>query len=334
MRAIVQDRYGTSETLYLADIAQPSFGPKEVLVQIEAASVDAGVLHLMTAEIPMVRLAFGLRKPRKRPGMTFSGIVKAVGANVDHLVVGDRVLGTAAGTFAEVVSAKSDRVSRLPKEFGFLVGATLPVSASTAFQAVVDHAKVKEGQKVLVTGASGGVGSFVVRIASTFGAEVTAVCRGEKSEYVKSLGAAKIIDYQREEISGAYDCIIDIASPLPLDRTIGLMQPTGTLVIVGVASRKGSSGMARNLGANVRSRFSKQNLLWFIQSENRKDLDRLVQFLSKAEIKPKIDKSFLLEQTADTIKHFASGAAKGMTVVAIGEAAIAEYEAKLKSPLR
>ena len=101
MRAIVQDRYGTSETLYLADIAQPSVGAREVLVQVEAASVDAGVIHLMTAEIPMVRLAFGLRKPRKRPGMTFSGIVKEVGANVDHVVVGDRVLGTAAGTFSD-----------------------------------------------------------------------------------------------------------------------------------------------------------------------------------------------------------------------------------------
>jgi NADPH:quinone reductase-like Zn-dependent oxidoreductase len=328
MRAIVQDRYGTSETLRLADIAQPSFGPKEVLVQVEAASVDAGVTHLMTAEIPMVRLAFGLRKPRNRPGMTFSGIVKEVGANVDHLVVGDRVLGTAAGTFAEVVSAKSDRVSRLPKEFGFLVGATFPVSASTAFQAVVDHARVKEGQKVLVTGASGGVGSFVARIASTLGAEVTAVCRGEKSEYVKSLGAAKIIDYQREEISGAYDCIIDIASPLPLDRTVRLLQPTGTLVIVGVASQKGSSGMARNLGANFQSRFSKQNLLWFIQSEDRKDLDTLVQYLSKAEIEPKIDKSFLLDETADAIQHFVSGSAKGMTVIAIGEAAIAEHKSR------
>jgi NADPH:quinone reductase-like Zn-dependent oxidoreductase len=326
MRAIVQDRYGTSETLYLADIAQPSVGAREVLVQVEAASVDAGVLHLMTAEIPMVRLAFGLRKPRKRPGMTFSGIVKEVGANVDHVVVGDRVLGTAAGTFAEVVSAKSNRVSRLPKEFGFLVGATLPVSASTAFQAVVDHAKVKEGQKVLVTGASGGVGSFVVRIASSLGAEVTAVSRGEKSEYVKGLGAVKTIDYQGEEIYGLYDCIIDIASPLPLDRTVQLMQPTGTLVIVGVASQKGSSGMARNFGANFRSRFSKQNLLWFIQSEDRKDLDTLIQFLSKEEIEPKIDKSFLLEQTAEAIQHFTSGVAKGMTVIAIGEAAIAEHK--------
>jgi NADPH:quinone reductase-like Zn-dependent oxidoreductase len=325
MRAIVQDRYGTSETLYLADIAQPSFGVKEVLVQVEAASVDAGVLHLMTAEIPMVRLAFGLRKPRRRPGMTFSGIVKAVGANVDHLVVGDRVLGTAPGTFAEVVSAKSDHVSLLPKRFGFLAGATLPVSASTAFQAVVDHAKVKEVQKVLVTGASGGVGGFVVRIASILGAEVTAVCRGEKSEYVRSLGADKTIDYHREEISGTYDCIIDIASPLPLGRTVQLIQPTGTLVIVGVASQTGSSGMARNFGANFRSRFSKQNLLWFIQSENRKDLDKLVQFLSEEEIEPKIDKSFLLEQTVEAIQHFASGVAKGMTVIAIGEAAIAEH---------
>lgn len=326
MRAIIQDRYGTSETLRLADISEPSFGSKEVLVQVEAASVDAGVIHLMTAEIPMVRLAFGLRKPRNRPGMTFSGRVKAVGVDVDHLAVGDRVIGTASGTFAEAVVAKADRVSLLPKQFGFLAGATLPISGSTAFQAVFDHAKVEGNEKVLVTGASGGVGGFVTMIASALGADVTGVCRGEKSDYVESLGADRTIDYQSEEITGSYDCIIDIASPLTLSQTVKLIRPSGTLVMVGVASQKGSSGMARNFGANFRSRFSKQNLLWFIQSEDRKDLDTLIQFLSKEEIEPKIDKSFLLEQTAEAIQHFTSGVAKGMTVVAIGEAAIAEHK--------
>jgi NADPH:quinone reductase-like Zn-dependent oxidoreductase len=324
VRAIIQDRYGTSETLRLADISEPRFGSKEVLVQVEAASVDAGVIHLMTAEIPMVRLAFGLRKPRNRPGMTFSGIVKAVGADVDHLALGDRVIGTASGTFAEAVVAKVDRVSLLPKQFGFLAGATLPISGSTAFQAVFEHAKAEVNEKVLVTGASGGVGGFVIMIASSLGADVTAVCRGEKSEYVKSLGADRTIDYQSEKISGSYDCIIDIASPLTLSQTVKLVRPSGTLVIVGVASQKGSSGMARNFGANVQSLFSRKSLSWFVQSEKRSKLDSAVDFFAKEGIEPRIEKTFLLEEMSDAIQHFISGVAKGMVVIAIGDSAITE----------
>jgi len=329
VRAIIQDRYGTSETLRLADISEPSFGSKEVLVQVEAASVDAGVIHLMTAEIPMVRLAFGLRKPRNRPGMTFSGRVKAVGVDVDHLAVGDRVIGTASGTFAEAVVAKADRVSLLPKQFGFLAGATLPISGSTAFQAVFDHAKVEGNEKVLVTGASGGVGGFVTMIASALGADVTGVCRGEKSDYVESLGADRTIDYQSEEISGSYDCIIDIASPLTLSQTVKLIRPSGTLVMVGVASQKGSSGMARNFGTNVRSLFSRKSFSWFVQSEKSSNLDSAVDFFAKEGIEPRIGKTFLLEETSDAIQYFISGKAKGMTIIAVGDAAIAEHKTML-----
>lgn len=328
MRAIVQDSYGTSETLRLDNIAQPSYGSGEVMVQVEAASVDAGVVHLMTAEIPMVRIAFGLSKPRNRPGMTFAGVVKAVGANVDHLKVGDRVLGISSGTFAEIVIAKADRVSRLPTEFGFLVGATLPISASTAFQAVFDHAKLKKDQTVLVTGASGGVGGYVVRIASNLGAHVTAVCRGEKSDYVTSLGADETIDYLSQEISGVYDCIIDIASPLTLSKTVKLLRPGGTLVIVGVASRRGSSGMARNIGATFRSLFTKKTLLWFVQSEKQINLNSVVEFLAREAIEPRVEKVFLLEQTSEAIQHFTSGVASGLTVIAIGNEAI--FESKLR----
>jgi len=317
MQAISQSRYGLGETLELVDIPKPVPKSKEVLVKVSAASVDAGVLHLMTGDIPMVRLIFGIRAPRSRPGISFSGTVAEVGSEVTGFEIGQTVFGTGSGAFAEFALAKQDKLAVLPKGSDLALASTLSVSASTALQAVRDYGKIKSGQRVLVTGASGGVGSFAVQFAAQQGAIVTGVCTSDKQEFVSRLGASKIIDYKLEKINGVYDVIIDIASPLSLKETRKLLAPGGTLVIVGVASKHGSSGMGRNLGASFISSFVKESLVWLMQSENKDDLEKLSALLAQGKIKSVVDKVFPLQQTREAVEFFTSGKTKGKVVIQI-----------------
>jgi NADPH:quinone reductase-like Zn-dependent oxidoreductase len=317
MKAISQSRYGLAETLELVDIPKPVPGPKEVLVKVSAASIDAGVLHLMTGDIAMVRLFFGIKAPRSRPGISFSGTVAEVGSEVRGFAIGQPVFGTGSGAFAEFALAKQDKLAVLPEGSDLALASTLPVSASTALQAVRDSGKIKSGQKVLVTGASGGVGSFAVQFAAQQGAIVTGVCTSDKQEFVSRIGASKTIDYKFEKITGVYDVIIDIASPLSLKETRKLLAPGGTLVIVGVASKHGSSGMGRNLGASFISSFIRESLLWLMQSENKEDLETLSALLVEGKIQPVVDKTFPLDQTSQAVEYFSSGKTKGKVVIRV-----------------
>ncbi len=317
MQAISQSRYGLEETLELVDIPKPVPKSKEVLVKVSAASVDAGVLHLMTGDIPMVRLIFGIRAPRSRPGISFSGTVAEVGSEVAGFEIGQTVFGTGSGAFAEFALAKQDKLAVLPEGSDLALASTLPVSASTALQAVRDYGKIKSGQRVLVTGASGGVGSFAVQFAAQQGAIVTGVCTSDKQEFVSRLGASQTIDYKLEKINGVYDVIIDIASPLSLKETRKLLAPGGTLVIVGAASKHGSSGMDRNLRASFISSFVKESLVWLMQSENKDDLEKLSALLAQGKIKSVVDKVFPLEQTREAVEFFSSGKTKGKVVIQI-----------------
>ena len=317
MQAISQSRYGLEETLELVDIPKPVPKSKEVLVKVSAASVDAGVLHLMTGDIPMVRLIFGIRAPRSRPGMSFSGTVAEVGSEVTGFEIGQTVFGTGSGAFAEFALAKQDKLAVLPEGSDLALASTLPVSASTALQAVRDYGKIKSGQRVLVTGASGGVGSFAVQFAAQQGAIVTGVCTSDKQEFVSRFGASKTIDYKLEKINGVYDVIIDIASPLSLKETRKLLAPGGTLVIVGAASKHGSSGMGRNLRASFISSFVKESLVWLMQSENKDDLEKLSALLTQGKIQSVVDKVFPLEQTRKAVEFFTSGKIKGKVVIQI-----------------
>lgn len=317
MQAISQTRYGLGETLELVDIPKPVPASKEVLVRVAAASLDAGVLHLMTGDIPMVRLFFGMRVPRSRPGISFSGTVAEVGSEVTEFKIGQPVFGTGSGAFAEFVLAKQGKLAVLAEGSDLVLASTLPVSASTALQAVRDFGKIQAGHRVLVTGASGGVGSFVVQFAATQGALVTGVCSTQKQEFVTRLGATKTIDYKLEKITGFYDVIIDIASPLSLKETRKLLAPGGTLVIVGVASEHGSSGMGRNLSASFISTFAKESLVWLMQSENKADLEKLSHLLDEGKIHSVVDKVFPLEQTSQAIEFFSSGRTEGKAVIQV-----------------
>lgn len=317
MRAISQSRYGLGETLELVDIPQPVPGSKGVLVKVSAASVDAGVLHLMSGDIPMVRLFFGIRAPRSRPGLSFAGTVAEVGSKVTAFQIGQAVFGTGSGTFAEFALAKQDKLAVLPEGSDLTIASTLPISASTALQAVRDAGKIKAGQRVLVTGASGGVGSFAVQFAAQQGAIVTGVCHSDKQEFVSRLGASKTIDYKLEKITGVYDVVIDIASPLSLKETRKLLAPGGTLVVVGVASKHGSSGMGRNFCASFISGFVKESLVWLMQSENKDDLGKLSALLAQGKIQSVVDKVFPLEQTNQAVEFFSSGKTKGKVVIQV-----------------
>jgi NADPH:quinone reductase-like Zn-dependent oxidoreductase len=314
MRAITQGKYGL-DSLVLSEIPTPKIGSKQVLVKVEAASVYAAVLHLITADISLVRLFAGLRKPRMRPGQSFAGTVIEIGSEVEDLKVGNRVCGTAPGAFADLVVARAKRVAVLPDSVGFDEASTIPVSASTALQAVRKHGQVGAGQKVLIIGASGCVGSFAVQIAVGLGAEVTGVCRGSKKSYVRTLGAHQVIDYESESITGAFDCIIDTSSFLSIKQLRRLLKSSGRLVIVGSAANPGSSGLSRLMATALLSLFIKESIKAFTQSENKDDLSVLLEDLARKRINPTIAKKLPLELSAQAVEHFASGKACGHVII-------------------
>ena len=314
MRAITQSEYGL-DSLALSEIPTPKIGSEQVLVKVEAASVYAAVLHLMTADILLIRLLAGLRKPRMRPGQSFAGTVIGIGSEVKDLKVGDRVCGTAPGALAELVVARANRVALLPIGVGFDEASTIPVSAGTALQAVRKHGQVSAGQKVLIIGASGCVGSFAVQIAIGLGAEVTGVCRGSKKSYVRTLGAHQVIDYESESITGAFDCIIDTSSFLSIKQLRRLLKSSGRLVIVGSAANPGSSGLSRLMATALLSLFIKESIKAFTQSENKDDLSVLLEDLARKRITPTIAKKLPLELSAQAVEHFASGKACGHVII-------------------
>src|SRR3954447_26167730 len=220
MRAVVQDRYGdTADVLRPAEVARPEPGAGEVLVRVAAAGVDRGVWHLMAGKPYAARLAFGLRAPRNPVrGREFAGRVESVGAGVAAVRPGDEVFGVGGGSFAEYVVASGKKVAPAPAGLTPVEAAAMPVSASTALQAVRDHGHVSAGQRVLVIGASGGVGAFAVQIAKASGAEVTGVCSTAKVDLVRSLGADGVIDYTQTDLAASgvrYDVVLDIGGDRP-----------------------------------------------------------------------------------------------------------------------
>src|SRR5918998_328658 len=237
MRAVVQDTYGEADVLRPGSIARPAPRPSEVLVRVQAAGVDRGVWHLMAGKPYAVRLAMGLRAPRNPVrGRELAGVIKTVGADVTAFRPGDEVFGIGEGTFAEYAPAKASKLAPRPSGLGAEQAAVVPISATTALQAVRDHGRVQAGQSVLVIGASGGVGSFAVQIAKAAGAHVTGVSSTEKLDLVRSLGADDVVDYRTTDLATLgrrFDVVLDIGGNRPLRTLRRLLAPTRTLVIVG-----------------------------------------------------------------------------------------------------
>ena len=320
MKAIVRDTYGSADVLRLAAIETPIAGQNEVLVRVRAAGVDQGVWHLMAGMPYVMRLAgFGVRAPKNRLlGYDVAGHVEAVGAGVTAFRPGDEVFGTCRGSFAEFATARADRLAPKPSNISFEQAAVVPISGYAALQAVRDHGGVAAGRRVLIIGASGGVGTFAVQIAKADGAEVTGICSTAKAEFVRSMGADHVIDYTREDFADGrnrYDVILDIAGNRPLSQLRRALTRRGTLVIVGAEDAGNWLGIRRQLRAAALSPFVRQDLGFFISKERSQDLEELRKLLETGAIRPVVDRIFPLDEVPTAIRYLRDGRARGKLVI-------------------
>jgi NADPH:quinone reductase-like Zn-dependent oxidoreductase len=325
MQAIVQRRYGTEpeELLRLEQVAKPVAKDDEVLIRVRAAGVDRGTWHLM-AGLPRVMrfIGFGLRGPKTPvPGWAVAGTVEAVGANTTTIKPGDEVFGTCRGSFAQYATARPGQLAPRPASLSFEQAAAMPGSATTALQAVRDKAKVRQGQHVLVVGASGGVGTFAVQISKAFGAEVTGVASTAKTDLVRAVGADHVLDYTREDITAGthrYDVIIDIGGNRPLAHLRRVLAPEGTLVITGGEDNgRWFGGIGRNVRAQLLSPFTGQKLTAFVARQRRADLLALAEMADSGAISPAIDRTYPLGQAAAALRRLADGHVRGKVVITI-----------------
>jgi NADPH:quinone reductase-like Zn-dependent oxidoreductase len=322
VKAIIRDAYGSVDVLRLADIYRSVAGDADVLVRVHAAGVDQGVWHLMTGTPYVMRLAgFGIRAP-KNPllGYDVAGRVEAVGAQVTEFQTGQEVFGTCRGSFAEYAVARPDRLLSKPDNVSFEQAAAVPISGYAALQAVRQHGGVRPGQRVLIIGAGGGVGTLAVQIAKAEGAEVTGVCSASKTELVRSVGADHVIDYTREDFADGrnrYDVILDIAGNRSLSELRRALTPRGTLVIVGGEDAGNWLGVRRQLRAAALSPFVRQKLGFFISKERRQDLEELRRLLEAGTIRPVVDRTFPLEEVPAAIRYLRDGQARGKVVITI-----------------
>jgi NADPH:quinone reductase-like Zn-dependent oxidoreductase len=322
MKAIVQERYGTADVLELEDIDKPEIGDDDVLVRVLAASAAIGDWHIMTGSPYLGRMAFGLRAPKARVrGTDVAGRVEAVGKDVIRFQPGDEVFGTCNGSFAEYAIARKDKIAPKPANLTFEQAATVPTSASTALQALRDKGMVQSGQKVLIIGAAGGVGSFAVQIAKALGAHVTGVCSTTKVDLVRSIGADDVIDYTRDDFAdGAhrYDLILDIAGNRSVSHLRRALAPRGTLVIVGgEGGGRWFGGIDRQLRAQLLSPLVRQRLGTFIAKQNGEDLVALKDLIEAGKVTPVIDKRYPLSEVPEAIRHLEEGHAQGKVVITV-----------------
>ncbi len=321
MRAIVQDHYGSTEQLRLTEVPDPVAGAGEVLVRIGAAGVDRGTWHAMAGRPLAARLALGLRAPRDRtPGRDAAGTVEALGEGVTGYAVGDAVYGTARGSFAELAVVPTSRLARRPSNLSVEEAAAVPVSALTAYQAL-RSAGVTSGDRVLVIGASGGVGSFAVQLAVDLGARVTGVCGPAKADLVRSLGAERVVDHTTtplETLGERFDAVLDIAGHRPVRLLRRLLTDRGCLVVVGSENQgRWLGGLQRSMGAALLSPFVRQRLVMLVASEDGADLAALTEVIERGAVRPALERTFPLEEAAAAIDHVAGGHARGKVVVTL-----------------
>jgi NADPH:quinone reductase-like Zn-dependent oxidoreductase len=319
MQAITQDNYGSHEVLKLADVAKPEIGPDEVLVRVHAASIHVGDWILMTGSPFVMRFATGLRKPKNPiPGTDVAGTVEAVGSDVKELRPGDEVFGWAAGAFADYARATENQFIKKPANLTFEQAAAVGVSASTALQLLRDNGKIQPGHRVLINGASGGVGTFAVQIAKALGAEVTGVTSTKNVEMVRSIGAHHVIDYTREDFTTGderFDLILDNVGNHSMAQTRRALTPGGTLISNGGGHSGGKLG--RTLRTMLVSMVVRQQASPTVKTQNHHDLVALKSLVEAGKVTPVIDRTYPLTQTSDAIGHVAAGHARGTVVIAI-----------------
>jgi NADPH:quinone reductase-like Zn-dependent oxidoreductase len=320
MKAIVHRCYGPPEVLAFEDIDKPPVADNEVLVRIRAASANPLDWHYMRGTPYIMRLDAGVGAPtNNRLGVDFAGTVEAVGRNVKGFQPGDEVFGTKRGAFAEYVAVPDDR-PMVPKPPGvsFEQAAAVPVAAITALQALRDKGRIKAGQRVLINGASGGVGTFAVQIAKSFGADVTGVCSTRNVALVRSLGADLVIDYTKEDFTAGerrYDLVVDMVGNHPLLTVRRVLEPEGILVIVGGEKGNWIKPMDRVIKASLLSPFVSQELHRLFADVTREDLTFLAELMSSGKLTSVIDRRYPLRELPEAIRYLEEGHARGKVVI-------------------
>ncbi len=323
MKAIVQEAYGSADVLELRDIDKPDIGDDDVLVRVHAAGFEPGVWHVMAGLPYLVRImGFGLRKPKVRVrGNDVAGRVEAVGKNVTRFQPGDEVFGVCHGSFAEYARAGEEKLVRKPANLTLEQAAAVPISALTALQGLRDKGEVKPGQKVLIIGAAGGVGTFAVQIAKALGAEVTGVCSTTKTDLVRSIGADHAIDYTREDFADGrqhYDLIVDTAGNRSLSHLRRALTPEGILVLIG--GEEGGpwlGGMERVLRALILSPLVRQKLRFMIAMARKEDFQFLKELIEAGKVTPVIDRTFPLSEVPEAVRYWKNGHARGKVVITV-----------------
>ena len=312
MRAVVQPRYGSPDVLELREVEPPRPATHEVLLRVRAASLNKVDWHLLTGDPRVIRVHWGLLRPRRGVlGIDAAGVVEAVGEAVTRVRVGDEVLGTNArgGALAELMRVHQDHLAPKPPALSFEEAAAVPTAALTALQGLRDHGRLVRGGRVLVNGASGGVGTFAVQLARILGAgEVTGVCSAAMADLVRSLGADRVLDHAREDFTreeGRHDLVLDLVGDRPLSDCERALSPGGVYVTAAGKPLR-FLRLALRGGGRMRSMMARPN---------PKDLERLCELLESGELRPVVDRVFPLEQAADALRHLEAGRARGKVVV-------------------
>jgi NADPH:quinone reductase-like Zn-dependent oxidoreductase len=325
MKAIVQVRYGSTDVLQLKDIDKPVPGDDEVLIRVRAAAVNIGDWHLMRGVPYAMRLASGVRKPRRQiPGLDVAGQVEAAGGNVEQFRPGDVVFGWCKGAFAEYACAAETNLLPKPANLTFEQSAAVGDSAFTALAAVRDQGKVQPGQRVLINGASGGVGTFAVQIAKSFGANVIGVCSTNNVDMVRSIGADQVIDYTKDDFSPKTvqpcDVMLDLVGNRSLSDCLRVLTPRGTYVVVGVRDMGRWFGLGRQAKALLLSPFVRQRMRVFVVRHNREDLAVLKELAEADKIAPVLETRYALHDVPVALRHQGEGHTRGKLVIGTDEA--------------
>ena len=325
MKAIVYCDYGTADVLRLEDVEKPVPGDDELLVRVHAAGVNPLDWHYMRGTPYLMRLSSGLRKPQDtRLGVDYAGTVEAVGRNVTRFKPDDQVFGGRSGALAQYVVVKQDRAVALkPANVSFEQAGAVAIAATTALQGLRDAGRLKAGDKVLINGASGGVGTFAVQIARSIGAEVTGVCSTRNVELVRSLGADHVIDYTRDDYTSTgvrYDVILDNVGNRSLAENRRVLEPDGRYVLIGGGgpeAGKWLGPMVKPLQALVTAPFVSQDMGMFLAKLTREDMLRLAELMSSGTVLPVIDRRYALSEAAAAIRYLEQGRARGKVVVTL-----------------
>jgi NADPH:quinone reductase-like Zn-dependent oxidoreductase len=321
MKAIVRDKYGAPDVLMLQEVEQPQIADDEVLVRVRAASVNRVDWYDLTGTPWVARPMTGLRGPKSRLiGVDFAGTVEAVGKHVTDFQRGDDVFGGRSGdsgSFAEYVRTQKG-IARKPANLTFEEAAAAPVAALTALQGLRDHGQLQPGQKVLVNGASGGVGTFAVLIAKALGAEVTAVCSTRNVEQARALGADHVIDYTREDFTRSgrrHDVILDVAGSKSWSQCRRVLNPHATLVIVGGPKHRFLGPLGHIAKVRLAALRGSQKAVFFIAKWNKPDMDVLCELLESGNVKPVVERRYALSEVADALRYMGEGHAQGKLVI-------------------